>query len=325
MPRVVITRGPVIEAVHPFSAVAVQGGRVVARWGPPIRAAWRSACKPFQLWCSLEAIGHEDFSDAELAVGASSHTGEPEHVALVRGLLARFELAESELRCGGHAPLYREAAEALVRAGQPFGDVHNNCSGKHTFMLAACRSAGWSGDYRDPSHPLQRRIGAYLGELSGRWPAHGVDGCGVPTWILPISNMARTWCTLAEVAANPALDPRLGRIATAFAANPFLTSGHGRLDATVMAHRREPMLVKIGAAALYCVALPARGMGVVVKVHSGDESALGVAVAASLERFAPGSFAPPPDWSWGLVRNVVGAVVGERRVEEREAAGRLGG
>ncbi|MCB9746723.1 MAG: asparaginase [Alphaproteobacteria bacterium] len=318
-PVIEVRRGPQVEATHPFSALAVVDDEIVARWGPPIGAAWRSAAKPFQLECALEAIeagwGAERvaaLSAQALAVGAASHTAEAEHVARVRELLAAFGLEESALGCGPHAPIYPPAYEALIRSGEPIGDIHNNCSGKHTFMLAACAAQGWSGDYRDPAHPLQRQIYAHITRLCGQAPGLGVDGCGVPTFLLPIEGFARAWAQLA--AAVQDARGLLGRVGQAMGQHPFLISGSERLDLALAQGRREPMISKIGAKALECVALPERRMAVVVKVHSGAEEALGEATALALERFAPGAFARPADWEWDKIRNVVGRVVGDRRL-----------
>ncbi|MEZ4251106.1 MAG: asparaginase [Polyangiales bacterium] len=48
----------------------------------------------------------------------------------------------------------------ILREGGRFLSLHNNCSGKHTFIRAATCGArqGWAPDYRDPEHPLQRRV-----------------------------------------------------------------------------------------------------------------------------------------------------------------------
>ncbi|MCB9741894.1 MAG: asparaginase [Alphaproteobacteria bacterium] len=319
-PVIEVTRGAQVEAAHPFSAVAVQGGQVVARWGPPITAAWRSAAKPFQLVCALEALA-EGRDGAmlrpppgadELAIGAASHAAEPEHVRLVRGLLRRFGVEESALRCGPTPPIHGPAYEALIRGGGSVGDIHNNCSGKHTFMLAASAAMGWTGDYRDPEHPLQRRIRGYITELAGQAPGLATDGCGVPTFCLPIEGFARAWATLAEAVADQ--DGLLGQVGAAMGQHPYLVSGTGRLDADLAPGRREATVTKIGAKALECVALPERRVAVVVKVHTGAEEALGEALAESLARFAPGAFERPEGWEWDKVRNVVGRVVGARRL-----------
>ncbi len=300
-------RGSIVESVHPFSVALARGERVELA-GPDVETTFRSAAKPFQLACALEALGDPAVSDEELAVGAASHSAEPVHVAIVERLLARFGLGADELRCGAHAPMHAPSAEALLRAGQGITQLHNNCSGKHTFMLAASVAQGWPRDYRDPDHPLQRRIAEALFACCGQRGPLATDGCGVPTFGLPLSAIARGWARVAEAMDD---DSGLGRVGRAMAAHPELTSGTGRLDLEVVRHAHEPVAVKIGAQGLFCLAFPRRALGVAVKVRSGSGDALPAAVSATLTRFVPGAFTEPEDWTLRRVRNVVGRVVGE--------------
>ena len=308
--RVVQLRGGHVESVHPFSAVAVRDGEVVGRLGEPVGSTWRSAAKPFQLWCSLEALGDPELADEELAVGASSHTAEPRHLELVRRLLDRFELSVDDLRCAPHPPLHQETAHAYLREGRSFSDLHNNCSGKHAFLVAAARTHDSTLDYRDPKHPLQARLIERVEHWSGFVPGLGFDGCSAPTFHLPLEGFARAWSLLA---APP--DERLARIARAVEAHPWLVSGTGRIDHHLAAGRRETTLTKIGAQALFNLAFPERRLGVAIKVHSGYEPALAVAIEHTLHALVPGAWKRPSNWPFGVLRNVAGSPVGELLVE----------
>ncbi len=317
MPEVVQTRGPVVESVHPFSIAVVRDGALVEVVGDDRHTTFRSAAKPFQLACSLEVLGDPELPEDEIAIGAASHSGEPAHLEVVLRLLARFGLAPSGLRCGAHPPVHDPSARAILRAGGDFTDLHNNCSGKHSFMLAASARAGWDLDYRPPKHPLQALARARLEAFADVAVDLATDGCGVPTFILPLSAVARSWGRVATamraVEAGDAIDApaaRLGRIGWAMARRPDLTSGTGRLDQDVVRGAREPMAAKIGAMGLFCVALPRRGLGLAVKVASGSSDALPAAVAWAIDRAAPGSFAEPGSWALRDVHSVVGAVVG---------------
>lgn len=305
--RVEVCRGGLLETVHPVSAVLVEAGRV--RWsvGEDLASFWRSASKPFQLWTSLEQLSPgavAALDERQVAVGAASHNGEPGHVALVAGLLARFGLDESGLQCGAQLPSHEPSARAVPAALS----VHNNCSGKHTFMLAACMARGWDLDYRPRSHPLQLANHARLDELGGVHHGVAVDGCSVPTFHAPLSAFARAWSTLAGAMADE--DGTLGRIGLAMSREPWCMSGTNRLDLAVVQQLAEPVAVKIGAEGVFCVALPRRRAGVAVKVHSGNSDVLAVAVRAVLERVG---VPPVGAWHWDAVKNVRGAVVGERR------------
>jgi L-asparaginase II len=317
MPEVLQTRGAVVESVHPFSVAVAREGEVAVFAGDDRTTTFRSAAKPFQLATSLEVLGDPELPEDELAVGAASHSAEPIHLAVVGRILARFGLPASGLRCGAHPPVHEPSARAVLRAGGEFTDLHNNCSGKHSFMLAASARAGWDLDYRPPSHPYQVLARARLDAWADSASDVATDGCGVPTFILPLTAVARAWGRVALAMrgveqADPlgASDARLGRVGWAMARRPDLTSGTGRLDLDVVRAAREPMAVKIGAMGLFCIALPRRGAAIAVKVASGSSEALPAAVAWALERAAPGAFAEPDRWALRDVTNVVGLVVG---------------
>jgi len=227
--------------------------------------------------------------------------------------LARLGVPEAELCCGAEAPAHVPTARALQAAGLPFLPVHNDCSGKHAFLLGACHArSGSSQGYLSAEHPLQRRIAQIARAWCGEAPALAVDGCGLPTLWLSLPSMARAWARLAAATAEPDRDPRLGRIGHAMAAHPWHTSGDERLDLALHRRATEPWVGKIGARGVFCVALPARRMGLALKVLDGDEDALAVAVPALVEHLAPGALAPAPDWPWAMMHNVVGRPVGRR-------------
>ncbi|NOY26310.1 MAG: asparaginase [Oligoflexia bacterium] len=317
-------RGGLVETSHAVSALAIpfdgqdtaKDGLATPSWstGADIFSTWRSAAKPLQLWCSLEALGDPtDLPPRWIALGTSSHSGQAGHVASVRALLAHFGLNDGALCCGAQAPAYKPTADAYLAAGQPYLAVHSDCSGKHAMMLGACLARGWStDDYRSPDHPLQRRIVQIARTWTGCDPALAVDGCGVPTLWLSLSAMARVWSRLAAATADHRVDPRLHRIGSAMAANPWWTSGDDRLDLALHQRATEPWIGKIGARGVFCIALPARRLGIAIKVHDGDENALAVAVPAIIQHIAPHTLSPAPDWRWDRIHNAAGHTVGSR-------------
>jgi len=330
---VVQTRGAFEETAHPVSAAAVRlagEGRpvVVAAAGPPRSSPWRSAGKPWQLLVSLAVLGEasgrsaaemaDDFAPEALALGASSHSGEAGHTVAVQALLARFGLEEAALLCGAEPPAHAPTHAALLAAGGQPGAVHNDCSGKHTFLRAACAARGWPADYLPAEHPLQQRILGAVARAAGVAPGVAVDGCGVPTFVLPVEGMATAWARLAGAMAQgaPATpeDAALGAIGRAMAAHPWWVSGTGRIDAHFAAVAAEPLLTKIGAQGILNVALPARGLGLAVKVHSGDDAAVAVAAEAWIRAVAPGALREDVPNPWAVACNVVGRPIGARLV-----------
>ncbi len=306
-------RGGLVETTHPIVAAVSDTSGV--RWSDGGGAAcfWRSSSKPMQLLSSLEQLPADDvaaLTDAELAIGAASHGATPAHVAVVTGLLARYGLAEAGLRCGAHWPSHEESARALTREGRGCGAIHNNCSGKHTFMLAAATARGWDPDYRPIAHPLQQINAARFEDWGQAKAGVAVDGCGVPTFHVPVEAMARAFARLASEMRAGSL---AGRIGWAMHREPDLVSTPGALDVALVRAAREPMTAKRGAEGLMCIALPERGLGIAVKCETGSGPALAVGVRAVLAEVAPGVLGPEAAWPWAVVDNVVGAVVGERR------------
>ena len=308
MPVIEQVRGSCVESVHPWSAVAIAHGRTVQSWGEPIATTWRSAAKPVQLDVSLEVLGDPAVPEPWLALGAASHSGQPVHTEMAAAILEYFHLQPDALRCGTHPPAHTPSAEAILRAGGHFTDLHNNCSGKHSFMVAAAQHAGWPLDYRPETHPLQLQIRQRVVELCQAEPVLAIDGCGVPTFSLPLAGIARAWSEIAT--AMYAGDTRLGRIGRAMAAHPELTSGTDRLDLAVTQRARLPLAVKVGAGGVFCIALPDAQTGVAIKVHSGVAEALPVAIDAVLSELWPAGWPQKAQWAPLEVKNVVGRLVG---------------
>lgn len=306
-----------LETLHPCSAVVIDVpyGKTLLSVGPDLATFWRSASKPFQLLTSLAHLDRstvDSLDDCDLALGAASHSGQASHVLRVRALLDRFGLKESQLQCGASAPMHEPTARSLTQ----YQVAMNNCSGKHTFMLAASQQQGWPLDYRDPAHPLQVKNRAAVDAYAGNPHGVGIDGCSIPTFHGPLSGQARAWAQIAgAMAAGPSAKgddamSRLGRIGWAMHKHPFFMSGNGRLDLSVVTRASEPLTVKIGAEGLFCIARPGASQGIAIKVHSGVSEALGPAVRAVMARMGVTFSGRLPGES---VRNVRGVVVGERK------------
>ena len=69
--------------------------------------------------------------------------------------------------------------------------------------------------------------------------------------------------------------------------------------------------------------MAARRVGLAIKVHSGDDDALAVAIDAIVREVCPSALTPAADWPWHAVPNVVGRVVGARRLVRDSAPARV--
>jgi L-asparaginase II len=306
--EIVERRGSAVEGRHPIH-VAVADVRAVIVDPGDVRSPWRSCAKPFQLWGNLRVLGDATFEDELLAIGASSHSGTDDQVSLVRRLLARLHVEEAALGCGTASPAHEGTLHALLARGERPAAIHNDCSGKHAFMIAAARKLG-PGDYRDRDHPLQVRLAEEIASIAGERPILAVDGCALPTYDLSLRAMARSFAWLGL-----RVDLQASAILDAMIRHPQLVSGPGRIDLAVSSAAQEPCVAKIGARAVYGITLPERSLGIALKCLSADEDALAAALPPLLDEIAPGAFAWPDPWPWAVVRSKAGIAVGERRLE----------
>jgi L-asparaginase II len=259
---------------HGTVAVVSKDGALLASTGDIDQPFFlRSAAKPFQAFVSQEEGASLDLQ--ELAMAASSHAGEPVHVALVEAMLDKAGLDGSALRCPPSWP-HSETATARVRRegwGQP-KRAWNNCSGKHAAWLRACRARGWPLDsYLAPDHSLQQRIIDEVAELGGfEVSPVGVDGCGAPV-------LRTTTRVMALLYARLATQPRFEEVFTAMHRYPALVSGTGKGDAAVATALNA--VAKRGAAGCLGVAIEGR-LGIAVKSWDGIEEIATSAMIATL-------------------------------------------
>ncbi len=249
----------------------------------------RSAIKPLQALPLVESGAAEAFAleEADIALACASHNGEPMHTERVRRWLERLGLGPEALACGSHPPLHAETAAALIRTGIDPSPLHNNCSGKHAGMLTLARflDAPIAG-YLAPDHPVQRAILAALQELTGGAVGEppAIDGCGVPTWPVPLRALA---AAAARFATSAGLDAeRAGaaaRILAACRAHPLMIAGTGRACSRIIPHLARG-LVKTGAEGVYLAFLPEIEAGLALKVEDGATRAAVVALVALLDR-----------------------------------------
>jgi L-asparaginase II len=288
-----VTRGGMVESRHRgIAAIVDADGHVVALWGDFERPVYaRSAIKSLQAIPLVESGAADAFgvSDEELALACSSHNGEARHTSLVSAWLERIGCTPADLECGTHLPYDEATAYALIRAGRMPSTVHNNCSGKHTGMLATARHKGEpTAGYIRFDHPVQQRIMGVLEQMTAQdlsaapW---GVDGCGIPTIAIPLGSLALAMARLADPQDLP--DRRaeaITRIRQAWGKHPYLIGGRGTFDTRMMEAVNGQALIKIGAEGVMCAVLPELGLGIALKIEDGAGRAAGIAMAALLRQ-----------------------------------------
>jgi L-asparaginase II len=323
-----VTRGLAVESRHYGSvAVADASGGLVFSMGDVERPVFpRSAVKALQALPLIESGGADrfGFTDSELALACASHRGEPEHVATAAGALARLGLDADALECGAHWPLSDVAARALAAGGAGPSALHNNCSGKHAgFLCVACAMGVDFKGYVAPEHPAQRAATAALEDLTGAdfsAAAVGTDGCGIPTYAMPLRSIAQAFAkfgTGERLASERAEAAR--RLRQAVWSAPFQVAGSGRFDTEVMQSLPRRVFVKVGAEGVHAAAVPELGLGVAIKIDDGAQRASEAAIAAVLARLLRND-AEAAEWLSGRaqrsIHNWAGVEVGAVRAVE---------
>jgi L-asparaginase II len=291
-----VLRGPLVESAHRGAVCVVDadGATALALGDVATPVFPRSAVKALQALPLVEsgAADRYHLGDEELAIACGSHGGEPAHVAVAERMLARAGLDATALECGAHRPSHSLSAEALARAGRAPSALHNNCSGKHAGFLCLARHLGVDHrGYVAASHPVQRAVRTAIEQLTGTTLGEdrcAVDGCSVPTWAVPLANLAHAFArfgtgrglsaTQAEAAA---------RLRAACARKPFFVAGTGRFATVAMERLSARAFVKGGAEGVFCAALPDQGLGIAFKCDDGAGRAAEAVMAALMIRLMP--------------------------------------
>jgi|SRR5579871_1291074 len=284
-----VTRGPLIESIH-RGAVAVSDakGRLRIAVGDVERAVFpRSALKPIQAVPLIESGAAEKFalSDEEIALACASHSGQPEHTGRIASWQQRIGCTVADLACGPHRPMHEATATAMIRSGEKWTPLHNNCSGKHTGFMTLARGLGAPVEgYQRVDHPVQRLVETTLTEMaaiSGPLP-WGVDGCTVPNFVLSLGALARAMASLADPHdLAPARAAACRRVVESMIAYPELVAGTGR-PCTQLMQQAAGIAVKTGAEGVYVAILPGLGLGVALKIDDGAGRAAETAIASVL-------------------------------------------
>ena len=275
-----VVRSGFVESVHHGSVVAVDAsGSTLLAVGDVAGPMFpRSSNKPIQALAMLRA--GLDLDGELLALAAGSHSGESFHLEGARRILAGAGLSEQDLQNTPDLPYEEQERDAWIAAGREATSLAQNCSGKHSAMLATCVAAGWDPTtYLEPLHPLQQLIVQTLADLS-REPAQavGVDGCGAPVMAVSLTGLARAFSRFAT--APDGTDE--ARVAEAIRAYPQWLGGTRR-DVTVLIGGVPGLIAKDGAESVYAVGLT-DGRAAALKIADGGQRARPVVMAAVLRR-----------------------------------------
>lgn len=283
-----VTRGNIAESVHYGSIAVVDStGKLISSYGDPKAVAFlRSSAKPFQVLPFVERGGVEyfGFTPRELSISCASHEGSDLHVQAVEGIQRKIGVEEGQLQCGVHMPGDVDAFKSLITNNNQPTPNQNNCSGKHTAMLAHAKMRGLPlENYLDLEHPVQRDILASFAEMC-LLPVNqvelGTDGCSAPNFAVPLHHAALAMARLCDPRQFP--EPRASacrKITSAMTTHPEMVSGYGEFDEQLMRVGEGKIVCKRGAEGYQIIGLlpgvlspDSPGIGIALKVSDGDPS-----------------------------------------------------
>jgi L-asparaginase II len=255
-PILELTRGRVVESTHLGSIATVDStGKLLYSYGDPHMVAFlRSAAKPFQAIPFVERGGaeHFNFTQSELSISCASHETAQFHLDAVRAMQAKIGIQEDHLQCGAHLPGDADMLRTMIRQDIKPTPNFNNCSGKHTAMLAHAKMRDLPlENYLDRDHPIQQDILAVISEMCGIEKEKielGIDGCSAPNFALPLLNtalgMARL-CDPRNLTDSRAIACR--KITAAMTSHPEMVAGYGEFDTELMKTGVGRIITKRGA------------------------------------------------------------------------------
>jgi L-asparaginase II len=237
-----------------------------------------------------------------IALMCASHSGTDGHIAVLRSIQARAGVQESDLRCGIHPLGHTPTIEAMGHRGEALSPNRNNCSGKHTGMLAFARMRGLSKeDYLDPSHPIQQDILDAFAEMC-TLPAGqvvvGVDGCSAPNFAVPLYHAALAFARLCDPFSGD-VSPHsrvqaCQSVTDAMLSYPEMVGGPGSFDTHLMQVLEKRLVCKGGAEGYLAMGLlpgalytGSPALGIVLKISDGDLAGHSRSAGDALGRVRP--------------------------------------
>ena len=203
----------------------------------------RSLAKPLQasIMADCDVVKKFNLKEEEIAIMAASHSGSPKHITILKNILNKLNINESDLELVAQNPLdTREFNSKPTK-------LHNNCSGKHIMMAMMSKYYNCNSNYCSESHKIQKLIEAKQEELSNYKSNYlTYDGCGTPLWGLSYENVIRAYFNFFH-------NKKYDFIINAILNNPEIFGGYDRFDSEIIENSNKKLFSKVGAGGLVLV------------------------------------------------------------------------
>jgi len=142
-------------------------------------------------------------------------------------------------------------------------------------MLALAKHLGAPLEtYLEFEHPVQQKMLEMLSHISGvpagriEW---GIDGCGLPSFAIPLRNMALMMARLTNPVGLPDdTASACRRITSAIQAYPLMIAGHERYCTDFLQATGGRVLEKVGANGVSVLGVMGRHMGAAIQIDDGE-------------------------------------------------------
>ena len=208
----------------------------------------RSSVKPFQIIPLLYALSGQNeikLTDDEVALFASSHSGEELHTKLLLRTSEKYNLDLEYLICGAQRPFDDKTADQILNINKNFLKIHNNCSGKHLAMLLYSKVLNVDfKNYYKIDHKSQININKFFHEIfQTKDISYGIDGCGLPAIRLKASDFINS----VNYIKTSKYSELWNRVFNAYVRFPEIIGGTNRADTNLIKNSSSPLLAKSGA------------------------------------------------------------------------------
>jgi L-asparaginase II len=179
-------------------------------------------------------------------------------------------------------------------------------------MLILAHRLGVATDgYAQLEHPVQQAMLAVVARMAELDPSDistGIDGCGVPVFNLPLERLALAYAKLGTQSGAAAT------ICEALALHPEYLAGEDRYDTQLIRVTNGRVLGKMGAEGVFALTIPAKKIGVAIKIEDGNFRALYPAVTETLMQLnilSKSEYQALNDWHNPILFNHAGTEVGK--------------
>lgn len=261
------TRGPIIENSHQviYAVVDLKGHVVDYHGNYDFVVTPRSSVKWLQALPFVQSGAIEKFQldETHIALACSSHKAQPHHLESLKKWLDKLKLNESVLECGPSEPTK--------------SPISHNCSGKHLGFISTALMAqlDFKG-YTDELHGIQvmqKKIMTEIFEMDFFKIPHGGDGCGIPTFGVPLVKLATAMSFLIKSKTSDSQKIASLKILNAIKNFPEFVSGQQELSTLVTQVTQGQCLLKTGADGIYTGLIPEKGYSFAVKCIDGNAKA----------------------------------------------------